>query len=457
MKKQVFRMTLSVLLCALLLVSAVFAADMPGQAPYMQLFCGWGEFDCLTVDWMCPGTDTRQTYWAVHDWPTGYAGFQNVDGRHVILMSLWDLDDGTEAEIEYVLNGPSAHTSHEGNGIQMFTNYDWKVNTWYSMRIQCWKENGNTYIGQWIREEDGPWLKTTVASYPTTEYHIAYSGNFLEDFEFNSLLRTGCYKNFYARDINTQEWVSLNELELKNNYWTAETPAELVWETKNVTFNCDWGFSEDGSYFWMSAGGGDFTPNGKTLPVTLTIEQPDLPADPRWLLTKPYTDVSDGTYYYDPVCWAVEKSITTGTSATTFSPNDACTRGQIMTFLWRAAGQPQPKSSDSGFLDVDPTMYYGTACAWAKEQGIVSGDTFEPNAPCTRAMAVEFMWRHAGGNQIKGSTAFVDVPADTDLEQSVLWAVENNVTNGTSETEFSPENVCTRGQIVTFLWRYLGK
>ena len=159
-----------------------------------------------------------------------------------------------------------------------------------------------------------------------------------------------------------------------------------------------------------------------------------------------FTDVAASAYYAAPVAWAVKNGITSGTSATTFGPDQTCTRGQIITFLWKAAGAPNC-GIDGNFTDVAASAYYAYAARWAKENGIASGDTFSPDAPCTREMAMEFMWRYSG-SPIVPDADFTDVTSD-----AVDWAVEAGVTSGTSETTFSPEQTCTRGQIVTFLYK----
>lgn len=160
----------------------------------------------------------------------------------------------------------------------------------------------------------------------------------------------------------------------------------------------------------------------------------------------PFDDVRFSQYFYQPVKWAVANGITTGTSAATFSPDQTCTRGQIITFLWRAAGSPEPENA-TPFSDVKEDAYYAKATAWAAEQGMEEGAAFSPDAPCTRLMAVEFMWKYAGSPE-SPKAAFTDVSSD-----AVNWAVKQGVTNGTSATTFSPEQPCTRGQIVTFLYR----
>ena len=171
--------------------------------------------------------------------------------------------------------------------------------------------------------------------------------------------------------------------------------------------------------------------------------------------TSPFDDVSADAYYNQAVQWAQEKGITDGISSNLFGPKQPCTRSQIVTFLWRAAGSPEPKGTAAGMTDVVPGSYYAKAVAWAVENGITTGTaegTFSPDATCTRAQAVTFLAR-AQNAKATGKTAFSDVPADSYFADAVAWAQANGVTTGTSETTFSPDNDCTRAQIVTFLYR----
>ena len=171
--------------------------------------------------------------------------------------------------------------------------------------------------------------------------------------------------------------------------------------------------------------------------------------------TSPFDDVSTDAYYNQAVQWAQEKGITDGISSNLFGPKQPCTRSQIVTFLWRAAGSPEPKGAASGMSDVVSGSYYAKAVAWAVENGITTGTaegTFSPDATCTRAQAVTFLAR-AQNAKATGKTAFSDVPADSYFADAVAWAQANGVTTGTSETTFSPDNDCTRAQIVTFLYR----
>lgn len=173
-----------------------------------------------------------------------------------------------------------------------------------------------------------------------------------------------------------------------------------------------------------------------------------------------FSDVDEGLYYAVPIAWAVERGITTGTSDDTFSPDALCTRGQIITFLWRAAGTPDPQSMDSAYGDVTPDMNQDIykAILWAGEAGIIGpenldDDRFIPSAPCGRSDAVLFLWRYSGSPQSGAPADFTDVFPEADYAQAVAWAVENGITSGTSESTFSPSEPCTRGQITTFLYR----
>ena len=170
----------------------------------------------------------------------------------------------------------------------------------------------------------------------------------------------------------------------------------------------------------------------------------------------PFVDVKEGAYYYDAVLWAVEQKITSGTSATTFSPDASCTRAQMVTFLWRAAGSPKVENGKNPFADVKADTYYYDAVLWAVEKGVTSGTsatTFSPDATVTRGQTVTFLYRNAGSPEVSGTMPFTDVEADAYYAKAVQWAVQQKITTGTSETTFSPMSDCTRGQIVTFLYR----
>ena len=179
--------------------------------------------------------------------------------------------------------------------------------------------------------------------------------------------------------------------------------------------------------------------------------------------TNPFVDVAEGTFYYDAVLWAVNRvpQITNGIDETHFAPDKTCTRGQVVTFLWRAAGCPEPGGASNPFTDVKADAFYYKAVLWAVEQNITKGTsdtTFSPDKGCTRGQVVTFLHRFAGSPApVSTEHPFKDVNAGTFYYEAVLWAVEQGVTNGTSDTTFSPDKTCTRGQIVTFLYRAINK
>lgn len=173
-----------------------------------------------------------------------------------------------------------------------------------------------------------------------------------------------------------------------------------------------------------------------------TQEEPAAPA---------FSDVAEDAWYAKQVDWAVENGITSGTTDTTFSPEKTCTTAEILTFLWRAAGSQAPEG-DNPFTDVPGDAWYLTPALWAYEQGLVSGTQLRGDDPCTRASTMVYLWKLAGAPEAEPS-GFTDVPEDAGYAQAVAWAVENGVTSGTGEDTFSPDEICDRSQIVTFLYQ----
>lgn len=171
----------------------------------------------------------------------------------------------------------------------------------------------------------------------------------------------------------------------------------------------------------------------------------------------PFVDVIENDYFYNAVLWAVGEGITDGTSATTFEPNEVCTRGQVVTFLYRAAGSPKVSAGENPFADVTESDYFYDAVLWAVGEGITDGTsaaTFSPNEKCTRAQVATFLWRAEGeAEPTITEHAFTDLPSGAYYYDAVLWAVEQGITDGVSDTTFVPDAECTRGQIVTFLYR----
>ena len=176
--------------------------------------------------------------------------------------------------------------------------------------------------------------------------------------------------------------------------------------------------------------------------------------------SKAFTDVDRTAYYHLAMDWAVVNNVTTGVTPTTFCPSKSCTRAQMVTFLWRAKGSPNPTASTSQFVDVPAGQYYTKAVIWAVEQGITTGvdnTHFMPNNTVTRAQTVTLLWRMEGQPNPASSASFSDVPANAYYAKAVSWALENNVTTGMGGGIFAPNNDCTRAQIVTFLYRTIVK
>lgn len=169
-------------------------------------------------------------------------------------------------------------------------------------------------------------------------------------------------------------------------------------------------------------------------------------------VTPNFNDVADDAYYAAPVKWAVENGITTGTSSTAFSPDMTCTRAQILTFIWRAAGSPTA-SAVNPFSDVTTDDYYYNAAIWAYENSMVTGSTFDADTPCTRSSTVTYLWKFNGSPVLGIPSLFKDVSDDAEYADAVSWALIEEVTSGISDTEFAPDMICNRGQIVTFLYR----
>ena len=265
------------------------------------------------------------------------------------------------------------------------------------------------------------------------------------------------------------EWSERYDAVLRS-YDSYATPAsgstfKVTW-SGNFSWNLDGsGLTDPDGYANMSAaeiladlfGENTEQPSVPVIPSQpSTPVRPSQPSQPEQPSQKGFNDVKPGDYFYDAVNWAVEKGITTGTSATTFSPNASCTRAQIVTFLWRASGSPEPKTASNPFTDVAANAYYCKAVLWAVENGITTGTsatTFSPDAPCTRAQGVTFLWRANGSKTASAAASFTDVASDVYYAPAVAWAAEQNVTGGVGNGLFSPDTTCTRAQIVSMLYR----
>lgn len=217
--------------------------------------------------------------------------------------------------------------------------------------------------------------------------------------------------------------------------------------------------TRDGSVTVNSSGGSGGPASSPSSSPSSKLSPPDGEAkaeSPEDKTVISFTDVTAGSYYADAVQWAIENGITSGITSTTFSPDAPCTRAQTVTFLWRAAGSPEPTAQANPFTDVKSDAYYYEAVLWAVEQGITNGTTattFSPDSTVTRGQVVTLLFRAAGAKKADGANPFTDVKSGEYYTDAVLWAVAKGITNGTTATTFSPGQNCTRGQIVTFLYR----
>ncbi|MCD8066735.1 MAG: leucine-rich repeat protein [Oscillospiraceae bacterium] len=312
--------------------------------------------------------------------------------------------------------------SEESTTINWITNYDTDGSVSASTP-QLVKINDNEFLLMW-----------TVGSTKLYYVYLDEDGNTTSEI----YTATGSLSDCQPIVVNgSVVWYCTNSSEPVFYTIDLENPDEVLIDNSLVTSSSSSSSSTSGGSAGGFSGG-----TIVTIPTTTTTT------------TSAFTDVDSDSYYADAVAWAVEQGITTGTSNTTFSPETACTRAQAVTFLWRAAGSPEA-SGENPFADISEDDYYYTAVLWAVENGITTGtsDTaFSPDATCTRAEIVTFLYR-ASGETAEAAETFTDVTADAWYAEAVAWAAAEGITTGTTETTFTPEASCTRGQIVTFLYR----
>ena len=292
------------------------------------------------------------------------------------------------------------------------------------------------------------WRSINIAEYNTalTSANIHFNSH-VHTYEGYTVTSPTCTEPGYTTHKCTSCDYSYNDsyIEPLGHNYTEEVTAPTCTEGGYTTYTCSvCGDSYKGSY--VDPLGHDYK-NGTCTRCGVK--------DPNYKPQADFTDVAPGSYCYDAVQWAVANGITKGTDKTHFSPNAGCTRGQVVTFLWRAAGEPVV-SGNVGFVDVAPGSYCYEAVKWAVANGITKGTDathFSPNATCTRGQVVTFMYRTEGEPAVGGSNGFVDVAAGSYCYNAVQWAVANGITKGTDATHFSPNATCTRGQVVTFLYR----
>ena len=292
------------------------------------------------------------------------------------------------------------------------------------------------------------WRSINLAEYNTalTSANIHFNSH-VHTYEGYTVTAPTCTEPGYTTHKCTSCDYSYNDsyIEPLGHNYTEEVTAPTCTERGYTTYTCSvCGDSYKGSY--VDPLGHDYK-NGTCTRCGVK--------DPNYKPQADFIDVAAGSYCYNAVQWAVANGITKGTDATHFSPNAGCTRGQVVTFLWRAAGEPTV-GGNVGFVDVAPGSYCYEAVKWAVANGITNGTDathFSPNATCTRGQVVTFMYRAEGEPAVGGNVGFVDVAAGSYCYNAVQWAVANGITKGTDATHFSPNATCTRGQVVTFLYR----
>ena len=323
--------------------------------------------------------------------------------------------------------------------------------------------SGSGAVSYTVREDTGKaeitgdQLKATQAGTVYVMVHKAADADYTEasSSEVAITIRKAVPTGAPAYTKITSAGKTLADAKLTTVGGTFSVPGSVAWELSDTTT-----VVANRAYTWI------FTPGDTTNYESISgeivlynfVDTPYFPAIIGDSSKFNFHDVTRFDYFYDAVKWAVDHDITSGTGRFTFSPNAACTRAQTVTFLWRAAGSPRPVSTVNPFTDVHYGDYFYQAVLWAVENGITMGTsatTFSPDATVTRAQVVTFLWR-ANGQPAAWNSGFTDVSADAYYAKAVAWAVQNGITTGTGFGVFSPDAACTRAQIVTFLYRYLG-
>lgn len=258
----------------------VYASTEPASAPYLVADLTPGRtdtYDIVTLDWKCL-QDAEGTYWAAHNWyyasdnysgiidGSGYGGFQNVQGKHKVILSIWDTENGSPT-IEYPLSAADDF-SGEGTGKHVLDDYDWKINTWYTMRIQAVPYDGKTVYEQWVKSENGNWEKTAAISFPKDGLGFTWDCFFMEDFMFNNRKRDCMICNAYARKKDTGEWISLSDFSLYGY-------SSNRFEEENPNYDCEAYVMKDEmpDKLWLISGGEDMSIRTDMFPSSVHLEQ----------------------------------------------------------------------------------------------------------------------------------------------------------------------------------------
>ena len=424
-----------------------FKSDHIPYGTYSSLFNGYLDYSSLKEQYASVDNDGYISL---------YGGLQQgAEGKASnSILSMWAIyctgKDGSKTIIQpkrtYTAEKTNidAFTGVEGDGSQTLLPYDWQAGRWYRMLLRCGtsETTGNTTVEQWFQDlTTGDW--THMCTYDTGIKDSGFKGN-VAIFSENFLKQ-------YAGGVRSLEFtnVRIHTDEGWRDVVSTSSGIYLHMSGSHTNAYGSWeAGADENTFYYISTGVSGWGRTEKTGALTIENRESGDPLDGKPLKeTVQFADVANSDYFAVPVQWAVENSVTNGTGKGQFSPNQTCSQAQILTFLWRASGEPSSAGAAGG------TEYYAKAAQWAREQSLIDG-TFAPNAPCTRAMVVTYLWKLAGGPAASGA-GFTDVPAED--AQAVAWAVEKGVTNGTGGGKFSPDKTCTRGEIVTFLHRALAK
>ena len=433
-----------------------FKSDHIPYGTYSAVFNGYMDYSSL-----------KEQYVSVDN--GGHIGLygglqQGAEGKESnSILTMWDIYCTDKNGKKTIIHPERTYTAEktdidkliggaEGEGSQTLLPYNWQAGRWYRMLLRCGtsETTGNTTVEQWFQDlTTGEW--THMCTYDIGVKDSSFIGS-AAIFSENFLKQ-------YAGGVRSLEFTNVR-IHTDEGWRDVVSTTGDIYLNKRGIHKTAYGSWEAGAdqntFYYISTGVPGWGRTENTGKFTVQNRESGAPLGGPYLQeTVRFDDVATDAYYAKPVSWAVEQGITSGTSKTTFSPNANCTAAQILTFLWRANGSPKPAGSVP-FSDVKSGDYYADAAAWAYEKGIISGGTFGGNTPCTRSMAVTYMWK-AAGSPSAGTASFTDVPSGADYAQAVAWAVEKGVTSGTSSTTFSPDSICTRGQIVTFLCRGLAK
>ena len=429
-----------------------FKSDHIPYGSYSAVFNGYLDFSSLKDQYASIDNDGHISL---------YGGLQQgEEGKEGnSILSFWDIyctDHGGNTTVIRPKQTYSAYKTDsdsftgEGDGAHTLLPYHWQAGRWYRMLLLCGtsETTGNTTVEQWFQDlTTDEW--THMCTYDIGVKDICFKGN-VAIFSENFLKQ-------YAGGVRSLEFTNMRIH--TDDGWRDVTSTNYIYSRVDKTgvladIYGSWEAGADDSTFYMISTGvpgwGRTEDTGKLTVQNRESGDPISKEPPKELPKEPirFDDVASDAYYYDAVQWAVDKGVTSGTSKNLFSPDTTCTQGEILTFLWRAYGSPNPAGKVSG------SEYYAVPLQWAREQGIISGN-LNPEALCTRSDVVTYLWKLAGSPSAKAAS-FSDVPAYASYAGAVNWAVDRGVTAGTGGGAFSPYSTCTRGQIVSFLYRALG-